>query len=124
MTRSAVQSRTRNLGDGWYMTYDSTMAIMPTQVGAAVLEAFYTKLVFAAANQISNVVNATDNLAFSLKGLNLQLSSSEPISWNWVINFAADMLDNVSTEFACLFQGEAYSAYWDIAAVSVALTLL
>ena len=114
--------RTRNLGDGWFMTYDSTTSILPTQIGAANLEAFYTQVVDIAANQTSTVVNATENLAFDFNGLTLRLTSLSPISWTWVIDFAADMLDNASNEFAVLFTGEAYSAYWDIAAVTAVLT--
>ena len=116
-------SRVRNLGDGWYMSYDSTTSILPPQIGAANLETFYTQVVNLAANQISTVINATENLAFSFNGLNLRLSSSAPISWTWVINFAADMLDNASNNFAVLFNGEAYSYYWEIATVTAALTL-
>lgn len=124
MTSRGLQTTTRNLGDGWYMTYGLTTSIIPAQIGAANLEAFYTQVVTSAANQISTTVNTTENLAFSFKGLNLRLSSSAPISWTWVINFAADMLDNVSTDFAVLFSGEAYSAYWEIAAVTAVLTLV
>ena len=104
------------------MTYDSTTSIIPTQIGAANLEDFYTQVVDSAAYQISNITNATDNLAFNFNGLSLQLSSSAPISWTWVINFAAVMLDNASNNLAVLFSGEAYSAYWEIAAVAAVLS--
>ena len=124
MSRSGVKARTRNLGDGWYLSYDSLTSIVPTQIAAANLEAFYTGVANAAAEKISTVVNATENLAFSFNGLTLRLSSSAAISWTWVINFAADMLDNVGTDFAVLFNGEAYSFYWDIAAVTATLTLV
>ena len=116
MSSTGVQTRSRNLGDGWYMNYDSITIILPTQLGAAALEGFYARVVDAAAKQISNILNATDNLAFSFNGLNLHLSSSKPISWTWIINFAADMLDNASADLAVLFNGEAYSADWEIAA--------
>ena len=119
-----MKVRTRDLGDGWYLSYDSITSLVPAQVAAANLEAFYTGVANAAAEKISTVVNATEDLAFSFHGLSLRLSSSAPISWTWVINFAADMLDNVSTDFAVLFDGEAYSFYWDIAAVTATLTLL
>lgn len=98
--------------------------MVPDQIGAASLEAFYTGVVYSAANQISNTVNATENVAFGFNGFNLQLSSSAPIRWSWIIDFAADMLENVSADFAVLFNGEAYSAYWEIAAVTAALTLI
>ena len=124
MSSRGIQTRARNLGDGWYMTYDSITSIIPGQTGAASLEAFYTQVVHSAANQISTTVNATEDLAFGFNGLNLRLSSPAPISWTWVINFAADMLDNVSTDFAVLFNGEAYSSYWEIAAVTAVLTVL
>lgn len=124
MSSRPALTRTRNLGDGWYMTYDSTTSIVPTQIGAANLEVFYTQVVMSAADQISTTVNATEDLAFSFNGLTLRLSSPASISWTWVINFAADMLDNVSTDFAVLFSGEAYSAYWEIAAVTAVLTLV
>lgn len=124
MTRGGGVGKTRNLGDGWYMTYDKTTAIVPTQLGAASLEAFYTGVVNYAANQISNVVNETESVSLSFQGLGLQLSSSAPIRWTWVIDFAADMLENVRNEFVALFSGNAYSAYWEIAAVTAALTLV
>lgn len=112
MSSKGIQTRTRNLGDGWYIAHDSMTSIIPTQLGAANLGVFYTKVVDSAAKQISTTVNATQNLAFNINGLSLRLSSPAPISWTWIINFAADMLDNVSTDFAFLFNGEAYSAYW------------
>ena len=117
-------SNVRNLGDGWYISYASTTSIIPPQIGVANLKTFYTQVVDSAANQISTLVNATENLAFSFNGLNLRLSSSAPISWTWIINFAADMLDNASITFAVLFDGEAYSYYWEIAAVTAVLTYL
>lgn len=88
------------------------------------MEAFYTQVVNSAANQISSTVNATDNLVFNFNRLNLRLSSPAPISWTWVMKFAATMLDNVSTNFPVLFSGEAYSAYWEIAEVAAVLSLL
>lgn len=116
--------RTRNLSDGWFMTYDSTASILPTQIGAPNLEAFYTQVVDIAANQISTVVNATENLAFNFNWLTLRLTSLSPISRTRVIDFAADMLDNASNEFAVLLTGKTYSAYWDIAAVTAVLTVV
>ena len=149
MSSKGLQTRNRNLGDGWYMYYDSTTAIIPNYLGAASLEAFYAGVVNFAASQLSNVVNATENLAINSNSLSLRLSSSAPISWTWVINFASDMLDNAITDFAMLFKGEAYSAYvrqfsdllpcvephlyiitdsesrqWEIAAVTAALTVI
>lgn len=124
MSAKGLQTRSHNLGDGWYMTYSSITSIIPTQIGAANMEAFYTQLINSTANQISDTVNETDNLAFNFNGLNLRLSSTAPISWTWVINFAAVMLDNVSTNFAALFSGEAYSSYWEIEAVAAVLSSL
>lgn len=124
MGAKGLQTRSHNLGDGWYMTYNSISSIVPSQIGAAGMESFFTQVVDSAANQISNTVNETSNLAFNFNGLNLRLSSTAPISWTWVINFAAVMLDNVSTNFASLFTGEAYSSYWDIAAVAAVLSSL
>lgn len=106
------------------VVYDSATSIVPTQVAAAKLQAFYTQVVLSAAKQISNIVNAAGNLAFQFGGLNLRLSSSAPISWAWVLTFAADMLDNLSTDFAMLFTGQAYSAYSDTATVITSLTIL
>ena len=114
--------KVRNLGDGWYMSYASTTSILPLQIGAGNLETFYTQVLNAAANQISTVVNATQNLAFSFNGLTLRLASAAPISWTWVINFAADMLRYAGDIFVVLFSGEAYSYYWEIAAVTASLT--
>ena len=69
-------SKVRNLRDDWYMSYESTTFIVPPQIGAANLETFYTQVVDSAANQISTVANATENLTFSFNGLNFLLSSS------------------------------------------------
>ena len=122
MSGSGLRVKTRNLGDGWFLSYDSVTSIIPTQIAAANLEAFYTAVINSASQQIGNVINATENLAFSLNGLSLRLASSTPISWSWVMNFAADMIENVSSDFAVLFNGEAYSGYWDIAAVTASLS--
>ena len=124
MSAKGLQTKSHNLGDGWYMTYNSISSIIPTQIGAARMEDFFTQVVDSAANQISNTVNETDNLAFNFGGFNLRLSSAAPISWSWVINFAAVMLDNVSNNFAAMFSGEAYSSYWEVAAVAAVLSPL
>ena len=58
--------------------------------GAGNLETFYVQVLNAAADQISTVVNATRNLAFSFSGITLHLASAAAISWSWVIDFAAD----------------------------------
>ena len=122
MSSVGVRTRTCNLGEGWYMNYDSTTSIMPTAIGAAKLEAFYDQLFNSAADQISSIVNATNSLAVDLGGFHLRLSSTVAISWTWVMNFAAEMLDHVSNDFATLFSGEAISGYWDLPAVQASLT--
>ena len=122
-TTGPVRARTRDLGDGWLMTYDSLTALISVPPAVAEdLENLYTGVMDSAAEQLSNSANATDNLAFKLGSLNLRLSSQAPISWDWIIGFAAEMLDIVGSDFATLFQAQAYSSYWDLPTVAASLT--
>lgn len=122
MARGGMRTRTRNLSDGWYMVFDAIMTLLPAQSAAASLESFYNSVINTTASQLSTAVNTTENLAFKFGEIHLRLSSATPINWSWVINFASDMLDNISPDFAIMFNGKAYSDYWDIPPVTVVMT--
>ena len=124
MSSSGVQSRTRNIGDGWFMTYNLLISPTSVQPAAADLESLYNGVMDSAADQIGNNVNATENLAFKYGNLNLRLDSQTPIDWTWIMNFAAEMLDNVGSDFTTLFKAQAYSSYWDLPTVAASLTSL
>ncbi len=124
MTSGGMKSRTRNLSDGWFMVFDAIMSVLPAQPAAADLESFYNNVINATASQLSTAIKTTENLAFKYGKINLRLSSATPINWSWVINFASDMLDNISQDFAIIFSGKAYSAYWDIPPVTAVMTTL
>lgn len=124
MTGGGIKTRTRNLSDGWYIVFDAITSVLPAQPAAADLESFYNNVIDATAGQLSTAMNTTENLAFKFGKINLRLSSATPINWSWVINFASDMLDNISQDFAVMFNGKAYSAYWDIPPVTAVMTTL
>jgi len=122
MTSGSIKTQTRNLSDGWYMVFDAIMSVLPAQPAAASLVSFYNNVIDTTASQLSTAVNTTENLAFKFGEIHLRLSSATPINWSWVINFASDMLDNISPGFAVMFNGKAYSAYWDIPPVTAIMT--
>lgn len=121
---TGVASNVRTLGGGWFMDFDTVTSVVPPQNAAADLGTFYDGVITTAVDQLTNGTNGTEDVAFGLGGYNLRLSSPEPISWNWIINFAADMASSVSEDIAVLFKGEAYSYYWDIAAVVAILSTI
>ena len=124
IVQRAKSPRTRALGGGWFFTFDSVVAVDSVQPAAVELEAIYNMVIQIAAGQIGKAINSTESIAFQYGSYLLQLSSVNPISWTWVVNFAAEMLGSVRNQYAVLFKGEAYSYYWDIAAVAAALTIL
>lgn len=117
-------SNVRTLGGGWFMDFDTVTSVVPPQKAVADLGTFYDGIINTAADQLTKGTNGTEDVAFGFGGYNLRLSSPEPISWNWIINFAADMANSASEDFAVLFKGEAYSYYWDIAAVVAILSTI
>ncbi len=123
-TEGGIKTQTRNLGDGWYMVFDAIMSVLPAQSAAASLETFYNNVINTTVSQLSTAANMTENLAFKFGEIHLRLSSATPINWSWVINFASDMLDNIRPGFAVMFNGKAYSAYWDIPPVTAVMTTL
>lgn len=116
--------RIRSLGSGWYMTYSSVTSVLPAQSAAADLELFYNDIIDSAGSQMYNGANTTTDLAFNFGQYSLRLSSPDPIDWTWIINFAFDMLDTTSSDFVALFNGEAYSYIYEIAAVMAVLTAI
>lgn len=116
--------KTRSLGGGWFLDFDSITSVDPYQTAAADLEAMYNMVVQIAAGQIGKAANATRSISFNYGSYSLRLWSVDPISWTWVVDFAEEMLHNVSNQSAGLFQGEAYSYYREIAAVAAALTIV
>ena len=124
MARYAKSPKTCSLGGGWFLTFDSIMAVDSMKPAAAELEAMYSMIVQFAAGQIGKAANSTESIAFHYGSYMLRLSSVDPINWTWVVNFAEEMLGNVRDHYGVLFKGEAYSYYWDIAAVATALTIV
>ena len=114
--------RTRDLGGGWYTTYDTVTSLLPLQSAAADLELFYKSIIDSASSRLTTITNLETELAFGFGHYSLRLSSPDPIEWTWIINFAVDMLDTVRSEFATLFHGEAYSYISNSAAVAAVLT--
>ena len=123
MAKGAKSPKTRILGGGWFLTFDSIMALDSVQPAAAEIEAMYSMVAQIAAGQIGKAADSTKNIAFQYGSYILQFSSVDPISWTWVINFAEEMLGSARNHHAVLFKGEAYSYYWEIAAVAAALTI-
>ena len=124
MAGGAKSPKTRILGGGWFLTFDSIMALDSIQPAAAEIEAMYSMVVQIAAGQIGKAADSTKNIAFQYGSYMLQLSSVDPVEWTWVINFAEEMLGSARNHHAVLFKGEAYSYYWEIAAVAAALTIV
>lgn len=124
LAQGAKSPKTRSLGGGWFLTFDSVVAVDSIQPAAAELEAMYSMVIQIAAGQIGNAANATESIAFQYGSYILHVSSVDPINWTWIVNFAAEMLGSVRNQYAVLFKGEAYSYYWEVAAVAAALTIV
>ena len=124
IAQGAKSPKTRNLGGGWFLTFDSVIVVDSIRPAAAELEAMYSMVVQIAADQIGKAANSTESIAFRYGSYMLRLSSADPVSWTWVVNFAEEMLGGVRNHYAVLFKGEAYSYYWEIAAVAAALTIV
>lgn len=122
-------SRTRSLGSGWFLDFDSLTSIA-TQfqaAAAAELEGMYDSIAQLAARQLGmpgEAAAARRRIGFSYGAYKLRLESQEPIAWTWIVNFAEAMREGVGSRGAGLFGGEAYSYYWEIAAVGAALSVV
>lgn len=124
-TASVVrQARVNSLGNGWYLKYDSVTELLPATAVAGPLRDFYTGVTTSAADQLGAGTNATDNLAFKSGPFSLELSSQEPIGWDYVINFAAGMMDMLSPQFTPVYRGEVVSTFWVLPSVQVSLGLV
>ena len=110
------------LGAGWVMDFDSTQPINPTVEAVVGLGDFYDQVLDFAGEQLANGTAELPNLSFMSSGLHLQLFASEPINWDWVINFVSDMIDNLGRGFAALFKGMAYNDFWEIGAITTVLS--
>ena len=124
VAHGAKSPKTRSLGGGWFLTFDHVVAVDSVQPAAAELEAMYGMVIQIAAGQIGKAANASESIAFQYGSYVLQMSSVDPINWTWVVNFAAEMLGSVRNQYVVLFKGEAYSYYWEVAAVATALTIM
>ena len=86
----------------------------------------YDSIVQIAAGQLGKLGTAAlarRSIGFRYGAYRLSLESQEPIAWTWVVNFAEAMREGVASRGAALFRGEAYSYYWEVAAVGAALTV-
>lgn len=81
MTSKGMQTRTRNLGGGWFIDFGSLTSVVPAQSAAGDLENLYKSVADTAADQLSTGANATEELEFTLGGYSLRLSSEEAVSW-------------------------------------------
>jgi len=118
------QARVNSLDNGWYLKYDSVTELLPATDVAGPLRDFYTGVTASAADQLGAGMNATDNLAFISGPFSLELSSSEPIGWDYVINFAAGMMDMLSPQFTPMYSGEVFNTFWVLPSVQVSLGLV
>lgn len=115
-------SGVRSLDGGWELTYKSTTYM--DEVNFFKMESFWTSIGDMATDQISQGINKTESLALTQGHMSLRLESTGLISWDWVYDFAAEMLQATSNEFAAMFTGEAYSNYYVIASIAVVLSIV
>ncbi|KAG6990996.1 hypothetical protein G7Y79_00059g091810 [Physcia stellaris] len=126
-TGMGTPSRTRSLGGGWYLDFDSLTSVEPSLTAPVTeLQSMYDSIVQIAAGQLGKLGTAAlarRRIGFSYGAYRLRLESQEPIAWTWVVNFAEAMREVVASRGAALFRGKAYSYYWEVAAVGAALTV-
>lgn len=119
-----TSSTVKTLSGGWKLEFDSIKPVAPSQGAGAEFRSLYAEVMKSSADQLSNGVDEARDLLFRKGKLNLRLSSADPtqpIGWDWVIEYASLMADNVAAGFQNLYTAQAYSAYWDLAGVIVGL---
>ena len=119
-----ASSTVNTLSGGWRLEYDSIKPVAPSQGAGAEFRSLYDEVMKSAADQLSNGVDEARDLLLRKGNLNLRLSSADPtqpIGWDWVIQYASLMADNVAAGFQNLYTAQVYSAYWDSAGVMVGL---
>ena len=111
----------KNLGNSWVLDYTSVSSLLPPQQAATSLSTFYQHIVALAAESLANGTTSMKALRYTFKSLSLSLSSSEPISWTWIIHFARRMSELADLAWVVLFDATARNAYWNFAMINIAL---
>lgn len=118
------QARVNSLGNGWYLRYDSVTELLPATNVAGPLRDLYTGITASAADQLGAGMKTTNNLAFKSGPFSLELSSQEPIGWDYVINFAKGMKEMLSPQFTPAYGGEIINTLWVLPSVQVLLSVV
>ncbi|KAL8685559.1 MAG: hypothetical protein Q9218_007684, partial [Villophora microphyllina] len=115
--------RVKNLGDSWMVEYDQVTSMVPVDHAAAGLSAFYKHVVEVASGQSANASAPTKTLVFTLHGLSLQLTSTGPIPWDWIVRFARAMSQSSTSSWPVLYRAKVKNAFWDVALVTAVLAV-
>ncbi|KAG8527259.1 uncharacterized protein KY384_008003 [Bacidia gigantensis] len=121
-TASMSASGIRSLPQGWELDFTDTTYLQGAEYNK--LESFWMSVEDLAIQQFSSTAPPRNNLALKADHLQLQLSSSGPISWMWVLDFAVSMLGAVRDQFGVLFSAEAYSNHFDLPPLSAKLSIV
>ncbi|KAI4107014.1 MAG: hypothetical protein L6R37_001907 [Teloschistes peruensis] len=115
--------RVKNLGDSWMVEFDEVTSMLPVDRASAGLIAFYKHVVNDTSALLANDTAPVQNLVFSLHGLSLQLTSTGPIPWEWIIRFARAMSQSTISRWPVLYRAKAKNAYWNVALISAVLAV-
>ncbi|KAL8945706.1 MAG: hypothetical protein Q9222_007791 [Ikaeria aurantiellina] len=111
----------KNLGASWVLTYNSIISLTPEDHAADGLKGFYNNVTDIAARKIANNTEMVKSLNFVSRGLSLRLTSTSPISWEWIIRFARLMSELVNFQWAVLYNIVAKNSYWNVASILAVL---
>ena len=121
---SRASSRPRVVDNGWDLSYNSVEALFPSTTAAGPLTNFYKSVTESAVNQLGGAVDPLSSITFESGPFRLKMASPQPISWSFVINFAQDMSNLLSPDFAPLYSGEVVNSIWELPSVQVGLELM
>ncbi|KAL9577134.1 MAG: hypothetical protein Q9212_006564 [Teloschistes hypoglaucus] len=113
--------RVKNLGDSWVVEFDQVSTMFPVDRASLGLVAFYNHVVSETSARLANNTEPVKNLVFTLHGLSLQLTSTGPIPWDWIIRFARSMSQSTTSRWPVLYRAKVKNSYWNVALISAVL---
>lgn len=113
--------RVKNLGDSWMVEFDEVNSMFPVERASVGLIAFYNHVVNVTSARLADNTEPVKNLVFSLHGLSLQLTSTGPIPWEWIIRFARAMSQSTTSRWPILYRAKVKNSYWDVERISAVL---
>ena len=121
-TSAAGPSGARSLPQGWELSFKDTTYMQGAESDK--LQSFWKSIDELATEQFANKSPPRTKLTLKADHLQLQLASSGPISWMWLLNFAQSMLRAVRSQLMILFDADAYSTHFKLPPITTKLSII